>query len=167
MRRGAVSSGSAQRGNSDGSGTGNGPARGGGASDANGQGDGGGGPSVPVVKSGEIDMLGRVDSIDTTARTLQFAPDDSDTYGDMVTILVPASIDMSQFSVDDAPELIVVPAATPATYTLRRVFVSDPGPADPADSGSSDPANGAAPGTPDDPNDAQGAGDPGNADPAP
>jgi hypothetical protein len=85
----------------------------------------------------------------------------------MVTILVPASIDMSQFSVDDAPELIVVPAATPATYTLRRVFVSDPGPADPADSGSSDPANGAAPGTPDDPNDAQGAGDPGNADPAP
>lgn len=66
-----------------------------------------------------IDLEGTVKAIDATARTLTVSADDSDQSAQTLTVDVPASFDMTKFSVGQEVELIV--SLNPdGTYTLQQ-----------------------------------------------
>ena len=66
-----------------------------------------------------VDLEGTVLAIDTTARTLTISADDSDQSAGSITVDVPASFDMSPFTVGGRVELIA--SLNPdGTYTLEQ-----------------------------------------------
>ena len=68
---------------------------------------------------GGVDLEGTVQSIDATARSLSISADDSEQSGATLTVDVPASFDLSQFSPGQSVELLVAPNGD-GTYTLQQ-----------------------------------------------
>lgn len=100
---------------------------------------------------GEIEVEGIVKSVDTAAHTLVVSSDDEDQSGGTITVQLPATFDLSQFTVGSQVELKLVRQAD-GTFALRESEIddennqSDNGNANNSDSGDSSNSDSGTPG---------------------